>query len=149
MLVVDEQRVVQRAVRLDVSLSHPGRNDGAMLARNLADPALARAGHGDGLTSEQRESRFRARIVPAGERLRPGRRRIGRKERLGEDHQRGAVARGLGGEHGQLLDRGVTIEHDRLGLDTGDHERAVHRGIEEKSASADAPNMPAEAPAPT
>jgi hypothetical protein len=102
-----------------------------MLARNLADPALARAGHGDGLTREQRESRFRARIVPAGERLRPGRGWIGRKKRFGEDDQRGAVARRLGGEHGEFLDRGVAIEHDRLGLDTGDHERAVHCSIEE------------------
>ena len=97
-LVVDEQRVVERSVSLRVGLGHAGRDEDAVLTGDLTDPLLGRTGNGDGFAGEHRERRLRLRIHPAGERLGPGRRGIGRQVRLWEDHQRGAVARRLGGE---------------------------------------------------
>ena len=73
-----------------------------------------------------RERLLRAVVLPAGEGLRPARRRIDRHERLREDDELGAVAGGLRGERLEPVERRLAVEDDGLGLHAGDGDGAVH-----------------------
>ena len=118
--VVAEERVVERPVVRRIDLGHADDDVHAARARGLSHAVGRVAGYLDGLTGEERERGLRLRIRPAGERLRPHRRRIGGDERLGEDDELRALRGGLGGSLGEPLDRGGTVEDDRLDLDACD-----------------------------
>ena len=125
---VVEERVVDRPRPLGLDLVHAGDEPDPELARARAEALLGRRADRDRVLRDARERLLRAGVLPAGERLRPPRRRIDRHERLGEDDELGSVARGLGGETLELVERPLAIEDDRLRLDAGDRDGAIHTG---------------------
>jgi hypothetical protein len=126
---VVEQCVVERSRPLRVALGDAGHEPDLVLARDLGEPVGGLARNLERFPSEQGEGLLRARLLPPGQRARPDRRRIGRDERLRKDEQLGVVARGLGGQAAELLDRRVAVEDDWLGLEAGNGDRGPHGAI--------------------
>ena len=90
--------------------------------------AVAVARNLDALAGEHRERRLRARVGPAGQVLRPGGGRVRGDEGLRKDDELGSFSGSLGGQRAEPVDRPLAIEDDRLGLDAGDRDGALHSG---------------------
>jgi hypothetical protein len=78
-----------------------------VLACDLSQPPLGGPGISTDSSASSAKRLLGPRVGPAGERLRPGRRRIDGHERFGEDRELRALACSLGRARGELLDRGV------------------------------------------
>jgi hypothetical protein len=123
---VVEQRVVDRARALGIDLVDPRDEPHLVLPRDLAQAVAGRAGHRDGLAREERERLLGAGLRPAGERLRPGGRRVDGDEGLREDDELCPV-RGRGRcRRRELVERALAVQHDRLDLTARHAHRAPH-----------------------
>ena len=94
----------------------------AMSPRRSRAPRHLHRGRGEG-----GERGLRPGISPTRKRLRPRGRGIDRDERLREYDELRALARRFGDEPLELVERGVPIEHDRLGLNARDGHGLAHR----------------------
>src|SRR5205814_4251957 len=119
-----EEAVVEGAA---VELVDAGDEPDAVLARDLAQPIGRRAGDLDGVGADPREDLLCPRVGPAGERTRPDRGRIHGHEGLREDDELRAGPGGLARKRGELVERRLAVEYDRLGLDAGDLDGLAHR----------------------
>ena len=123
---VVEERVVDRARTGGVDLVDPGDEPDAVLAGDRAQSVGIGARHLERLSVQERERRLRARIRPAGERLRPRRGRIGGNERLREDDEPRARCGGLGRAFREPVERRSSIEDRGLDLAARDGQRLAH-----------------------
>ena len=114
--------------RLD--LVHAGDEPDAELLRGGADPALGGRADGDRVLRELRERLLRAVVLPAGERLRPARRRVDGHEGLREDDELGAVARRLRRE----LSSRSSVARDRGPRARPGRRRLSRRALDELQA---------------
>jgi hypothetical protein len=118
---VEQECVVDRSA---VELVRTDGEPEPVLARDLPDPVGVGARD---LERRARELRERGlRVLAAGEEAHPPVRRVDGDERLGEEHELGAVARDFGGDLRDAVDRGVAVEQDRLGLGAGDSHGVAH-----------------------
>jgi len=122
---VVEQRVVDRSGALGLDLVHAGDEPDTELARACGEALLGRRADGDEVLRDARERLLRAVVLPAGERLRPPRGRVDRHERLGKDDELRTLARSLGREPLELVERALAIEDDRLRLHAGVTARSM------------------------
>src|SRR5207248_179594 len=123
---VVEERVVDRPRPLWLYLVDAGDDPDPELLRRRSDAPLGRGADCDRLLREAGERLLRTGRLPAGEGLRPERRRIDRNECLWEDDELRAFAGNLGGHLLELVERRLTVEHDRLDLDARDLDWALH-----------------------
>ena len=123
---VVQERVVEGAGALGIDLGDTRDEPHAVRLGGRAEAVGCRARHRNGLLRDAGEGRLRALVGPAGEVLRPGRGGIDRDEGFGEDDELGALTGSLGGQLLELLQRGVAVEDDRLGLDACGFDRAFH-----------------------
>ena len=124
-----QERVVERPGTIGVALGDARDEPDLVLAGDVAEPVRRLAGDLERLACEHRESLLRAGFRPAREGARPDRGGIGGDERLRKDQQPGAVAGSLGGKPGELLNRGVPVQDDRLRLHARHGHRGAHRVI--------------------
>ena len=111
---------------LRIELVDADHEHDAVLLRDRGEAVRVGARDGERLPVEEREGGLRARVGPAGERLRPRRGRVGGHERLGEDDELGALSRGLGRPLGDAVDRARAVEDRGLDLDARDLDGVLH-----------------------
>src|SRR5262249_56487414 len=118
---VEERRVVERAA---LGLVDADGEPDSGFAGGGSDPLGTRARDLDRLLREPRPDPRSLRAVC--ELAHPAVRWVDRNERLGEQRELRAVCGRLARERGELLDRRVAVEDDRLRLDTGNPHTRVH-----------------------
>ncbi len=123
---VVEERVVERPGAVTLDLVHADDEPDAVRAGDLGQALAPGAGNLDRLAGQHGERRLASFVSPAGEELRPRRRRIRGHEHFREDDELGAGAGGLADQSLELVERRGLIEHDGLDLDARNVDRLTH-----------------------